>query len=128
KNGLKYKEYEEGVFQADFSKLLVSNTEMMLNAIENNRIDIVTHVGDKGPFDVVDISKACAKKGVMMEINSHHSHLNVEELKIAAREDVRFVLSSDAHRAEDVGEVTKALEIALDAGIDLERIDNLERK
>lgn len=110
--------------------LLVQNTDMILNALYyseecGNHIDILTHPGDKGPFDIDDIAKACEDTGTLMEINLKHPHLNVEEIKTAAKYDVKFVISSDAHVPQNVGVYEPQLLRALEAGLDPERIVNI---
>ena len=100
---------------------------MILRALYENKIDILTHPGDKGPFDIEDIAKACADTGTLIEINGKHTHLTVEEIKIAARYEVSFVIGSDAHIPEKVGEFKEQLSRALHAGLDPERIVNIER-
>lgn len=109
------------------SNLLVENTNMILNTLYENRINILTHPGDKGPFDIDDISRACEDTGTMIEINGKHKHLTVEEIKIAAKYDVKFVIGSDAHVPEKVGEFREPLIRALEAGLDPERIVNIEK-
>lgn len=110
--------------------LLIQNTDMILNALYyseecGNHIDILTHPGDKGPFDIDDIAKACEDTGTLMEINLKHPHLNVEEIKTAAKYDVKFVISSDAHVPQNVGVYEPQLLRALEAGLDPERIVNI---
>lgn len=125
--GLHYKKVD-GLYQADMSMLLVKNTDTMVKAVENSKIDILTHVGDKGPFDICDISKACENSKTLLEINLKHKHLNEEELMIAKDYDVNFVISSDAHNPNDVGTFEPQLELALKCGIDISRIVNIEKR
>ena len=108
-------------------KLIVKNTDMTINALYENDIRILTHPGDKGPFDLAEIAKACARTGTWMEISTHHPDLTVEGIEIAAKEDVKFVISSDAHIPRNVGEFKGGVERALKAGLDLDRIVNLRR-
>ena len=63
-----------------------------------------------------------------MEINTRHPHLTVEEIKIAARTDAQFIISSDAHSPERVGDFESGLVRAKEAGLDLSRIVNLREK
>jgi len=110
------------------ASLMSANTEMTLKALYSNNIKVLTHPGDKGPFDISEIAKACAKTGTLMEISTWHSHLTVEEIKIAKREDVKFIISSDAHTPDRVGSFEGGLERALEAGLDIDRIVNIEEK
>ena len=63
-----------------------------------------------------------------MEINARHTHMTVEELKIAASYDVDFVISSDAHKPDQVGRYVDSVARAEEAGIDLSRILNLAKR
>lgn len=107
--------------------LMVANTDMTLKALYNNDIKILTHPGDKGPFDIEEIAKACADTDTIMEINMKHPHLNAEEIEIAAKEDVKFIISSDAHVSERVGIYEGGLMRAFKAGLDPKRIVNVEK-
>lgn len=104
------------------------NTAMTVRAIEKNDIKILTHPGDKGPLDIYEVALACEKKGVWMEISAHHPHLTVEEITEAAATDVSFVVSSDAHEPKYVGTFGDAVERAIEAGVDISRIVNIEEK
>jgi len=105
------------------------NTEMIVNALKKNDIAIITHPGDKGPFDIEEIAKACVETDTLMEINCRHNHLTTEEIKIAMQNpDVKFIISSDAHFPEAVGTFKPGLQRALDAGLDPDRIVNIRRK
>ena len=107
-------------------KLLELNTEMAVGAIRKNQIKVLTHPGDKGPFDIHEIAKACADTGTLKEISTWHSHLTVEEIKIAMKEDVGFIIDSDAHTPDRVGSFAGGLSRAAEAGLDLDRIVNVE--
>ena len=107
-------------------KLANKNTDMAVKAIYGNPIRIFTHPGDKAPVDIFEIAKACAENGTYFEINDSHRHLNADELRIAAGTDVEFVVSSDAHSPERVGSCAAAIGKALEAGIDIGRIVNIE--
>lgn len=107
-------------------KLLASNTDMTVKCLYENDIRILTHPGEKGRFDMEEIAKACAATDTLMEISTWHDHLTVEEIEIAAKEDVRFIISSDAHTPERVGSFQKGIERALQAGLDISRIVNIE--
>lgn len=117
-----------GLFGGELSDLRVKNTAMILDAVYNNKIDVLTHPGDKGPFDMEDIAKACADTGTRMEINGKHVHLTVDEIKIAMKYDVDFIIGSDAHVPEAVGSFKGSLARALEAGLEPARIVNIVKK
>lgn len=122
-----------GLFGGENSTLKVKNTAMILDALyyneeHGNHIDVLTHPGDKGPFDIEDIARACADTGTLIEINDKHDHLTVEEIKIAAAFDVKFIIGSDAHIPSKVGSFEGPLARALEAGLDPERIVNIAER
>jgi len=106
--------------------LLRKNTDMVVKAIHENPIKILTHPGGKGPFDITEIAKACAERGTLLEISAHHKNLTVEQIKQASKIDVQFVVSSDAHVASKVGSCEPAIQRAIVAGLDMSRIVNIE--
>ena len=107
-------------------KLRKQNTERIVKALTGNNIKILTHPGDKAYIDTHAIAKACEETGTLVEINARHRHPDCEELRIFASYNVKFVISSDAHRPEKVGRYMKSMALALDAGIDPARIVNIE--
>lgn len=116
-------------FKGGEEALRKSNTEMVINALKQNDISILTHPGDKGPFDIREIAEVCAQTDTLMEINTWHGHLTEEEIRIAAEvPDVKFILNSDAHTPDRVGDVREGIIRALKAGLDLNRIVNIKEK
>ena len=65
--------------------------------------------------------------GTLIEINDKHQHLTIEEIRIAAKYDVQFVIGSDAHVPEKVGSFEGPLARALEAGLEPARIVNIEK-
>jgi len=109
-------------------KLCEFNTELAVRAIKNNDILVLTHPGDKSFFDIDRLAAACEERGTLMEINARHKRPNVEDLKTMAKYRVKFIIGSDAHRPCQVGRFVKSVKLALDAGIDLDRIVNIVKK
>lgn len=107
--------------------LTVRNTDMIIKAVETNDIKVLTHPGDKAPVDMRQIARACMLNNVLMEINTRHKHMNVDEIKIADREGARFIISSDAHTPEKVGDFMGGLERALEAGVSIDKIVNIRK-
>ena len=107
-------------------KLRRQNTARIVRALTSNDINILTHPGDKAYIDEHEVARTCAKTGTLIEINARHRHPDLEDLKIYASYDNKFIISSDAHKPENVGRYLKSLELALAAGITPERIVNIE--
>lgn len=102
------------------------NTELVIKALYENEIRVLTHPGDKGQFDIIPIARACEETGTLMEISTWHDAPTSEELKAIAKTKAAFIISSDAHSPGRVGTFAPGLDRALKAGIDPARIDNLE--
>lgn len=101
------------------------NTQAVVNALNRNKIDILTHPGDKIPVYIDKVALAAEKNNTVLEINNHHNHLNAEEIRIAAKYRVKFSIGSDAHIKDNIGGFENSLRAAQEAGLDLSRIINL---
>jgi len=114
---------EKGIIKTTKGRIQ-KNTEVVIAALENNDIKFLTHPGDKMRIDIEAVSRVCERRGIMLELNRHHAHLNTEEIKIASKYNVKFILGSDAHSPDKVGKIDGALDMAIKADLDLSRIVN----
>lgn len=114
-----------GWFHKSTRKQRKINTELTIRAIYENKINILTHPGDKGVFDIGEIARACADRGTLMEISTWHDWLTVDGIKQAAKTGARFVISSDAHSPERIGDCLGAVDRIKEAGLDFGRVVNL---
>lgn len=114
-----------GWFHASTKTQRKLNTELTVRAIYENNIKILTHPGDKGSFDIGEIALACADRGTLMEISTWHDWLTVDGIRQAAKTDAQFVISSDAHTPERIGDCQGAVGRIIEAGLDFERVVNL---
>ena len=108
------------------NKVIANTTKIYIEAIKNNPIDILTHINYKCFCDLEQVAKCCADYGTYIEINTKKRHISAEELNLMASTGVRFVIDSDAHSADRVGDTKIAEEILADAEIPLDRIDNID--
>ena len=76
----------------------------------------------------MEVAKCCRDYGTYLELSSKKEHLSDEELAKVADTGVRFVINSDAHSIDRIGEVTLAEEQIARVGIPHERIDNIDGK
>lgn len=97
-------------------------TQSYMRAIQTGNIDIIAHPGYGVPVDYTKIAKACSEYGTLFEINNKHAELTEKDIAL----DTQFVVSSDAHAAQNVGRAPRALELVKRAGIDIGRIVNVE--
>lgn len=112
------------LFGGRFSKKY--NTRAVINAMKNNKLLYITHPGDKGMIDIDAVADIAESTKTGLEINGHHNRLSAEMVDKIKDRDIDFYIGSDAHRAKDVGNFEKALEIVKKSGIDLCKIVNIE--
>lgn len=108
-------------------KLIDRNTRAYINAIKNNPLDAITHLNFLCPSNAVEVAKCAADYGTYIELNSKKQHLSDEQLNdIVQKTSARFIIDSDAHSLDRVGDV-KLVEAQLARiGFPMERIDNID--
>lgn len=112
------------ILPVDREKIRMQNTQAMIRAIEKYPIKIITHPGAKIDIDTKLLAKHAAKRDVALEINASHGFMTVEYVRIALKEGAKFVINSDAHHPSRVGDFKRAIEIALAADLNPDRIIN----
>lgn len=112
------------------------NTQALIKAIENPRVDGVVHPGNPDfLIDPLPVVKAAKANGKVLEINNSSvrkggsvrvgSRENCLKLATLAKEyGVQVMLNSDAHISFDVGRFDNALELALEVGLTEDNVLN----
>ena len=108
-------------------KTIERNTKAYINTIKRNPIDAVTHLNYLCPSNALEVAKCAADYGTYIELNSKKPHLTDEELNdIVQKTEARFIVDSDAHSADRVGD-TQLVEAQLKRiAFPMERIDNFD--
>lgn len=106
-------------------KSRVLNTKLLTEAVQKNKVDIITHPGYKMSVDTKELALVCARTGTALEINSKHSGWQKDFIEIAKKTGVKFVLGSDAHSPQEVGNLEPALDVAKSAGLGPDEVLNL---
>ncbi len=101
------------------------NTEALIEACVKHKPFAISHPGLGLPIDIQKVAKTCAECGILYEINCGHLYQTSEDLSIAAKENPDFVINSDAHFTESVGNLEPGFELAMQAQIDTRQIKNL---
>ena len=83
------------------------NTRAVVSAIEKNNIDILAHPNRYFRLDVMEVAKACVARGTAMELNNKHISFRPIDFERMAAMGVKFVIDSDAHKAENVGRMDR---------------------
>lgn len=107
-------------------KVVDNTTKAYISAIKNNPIDILTHINYKCYCNLEEVAKCCADYGTYIEINTKKRHISAEELNLMASTGVKFVIDSDAHSADRVGDTKIAEELLAEADVPLEKIENID--
>lgn len=124
--GLYAKNFISKIIPWGRKKTIEKNTDALINAINKHPINFITHPGSKAKVDIKRLAREAGKLDVALEINAKHSELSVESIKLALEEDVEFIINSDAHSPEDVGDVEESFKRAELAGVPLNRIKNIK--
>lgn len=107
--------------------LIQRNTKAYCNAVKRNPIDVLTHVNYLCKCDSLEVAKVAADYGTYIELNSKKTHFTDEELMdMATKTSVRFLINSDAHSADRVGEIERVKKQLEGLDFPLERIDNID--
>ena len=107
-------------------KLVDYNTRAYINMIKKNPVDIVSHLNYVCPADAAEVAKCAADYGTYIELNSKKVHLTDEELFAVVETGVRFVVDSDAHSVDRVGDTKLVEEQLARVHVPPERIDNID--
>lgn len=102
------------------------NTKAIINAMKNNDIFIITHPGDKGDVYIEEIAKVAKNTNTRLEINSSHGFLNSNQLVKIKSIGNKFIIGSDAHVPQNVGNFDLAMKIIKEASVDLSLIENIK--
>lgn len=103
------------------------NTKAYVNAVKNNPIDVLTHVGFCSPANALDVAKCAADYGTYLELSSKKQHFTDEQLcDIIAKTSARFVINSDAHSADRVGDTALIEKQLARVNFPMNRIDNID--
>lgn len=111
--------------KSQYDKAREKNTKAMVNAMKRYPIKMITHPGAKGPIDIDAVAKVAAETKTLLEINSSHGHLTVENIKKAMAYDVFFAVNSDAHVIDKIGDVAEGIKRIVESKLPIDRIYNL---
>lgn len=103
------------------------NTQAIVEAMNKNKMFLLTHPGRKLVYDIEEIAKAASKNNIILEINNNCDSLSVEEIKICEKYDIKYMINSDSHIKDTVGNCEFGINRAIESGLDLDKIINLEK-
>lgn len=103
------------------------NTTAFLKALDRYPIDVITHLNYGFQTDTLAVAKMCKQKGVYVELNGKRINFTDEEVLSMASEGVKFIVNSDAHTPDRVGEVNNGLNLIYRLNIPLSQVANVDK-
>ena len=86
----------------------------------------MTHLTELRFCNLAEVAKAARDNGTYIELNSKKTHLSDEELAAVRDTGVRFIIDSDAHSPDRVGDTKLVDELLSRVDVPRERIDNID--
>lgn len=126
----KFKIFIPNIFANHFGtseKLKKRNTQMILNAIDKNNIDVITHLNNKMRCDVKEVATKAVEKGTLIELNEKHCSFTENEVKLLLEVGTKFLVDSDAHKPEKIGKFKRMETLIEKYNIPEENIVNLNK-
>ena len=102
------------------------NTLAYLRCIDRYPLKFVNHLNYGVLVDCKEIAKLCVERGTKIELNGKRVFFSQQEVDDMLETGVEFVVNSDAHASDKVGNVQLPIEFAKTHGIPLDRIVNLK--
>ncbi len=103
------------------------NTTAFLKALDKYPIDIITHLNYGFETDTLAVAKMAKQKGVYVELNGKRINFTDDEILTMASEGVKFIVNSDAHKPDNVGEVNNGLDTIYRLNIPLSLVANVDK-
>lgn len=110
--------------EAQRQRCIEINTKALVAAIRHHKVDVVAHPGLGLPVDLEEVARVCAETNTAFEINTGHRYQQVADLVRAAKTGVKFVVNSDAHFTDTVGDLAYGLALLEQAKIPPEQVIN----
>ena len=102
------------------------NTKAITNAMRKHNIFAITHPGDKGEVDIVEIANVAKETDTRLEINGGHGFLSVKQIEAIKSIKNKYIIGSDAHVPENVGNFDLAMKIIEEANLDVSLVENIK--
>lgn len=108
-------------------KRVQQNTNALILAMEKYPIDVLAHLKHGFKIDVMRVAQKAVETNTLIELNASKMLFSKEELQQMAQIGVKFIVNSDAHTPEKVGQFDQFLKQLLDYGVPASQIVNLDK-
>ena len=102
-------------------------TKAMVGAVTSGKINVLAHLNYGIPAFVKEVGKAAIDYDVYIELNGKRVNMTDEEILTLYDMGVKFILNSDGHRPERIGDVSIPLAVVERLNIDKSRIVNWDK-
>ncbi len=113
------------IFNSEKQKQI--NTQAYINLLNRYNVAVITHLNTYIKVDLEKVLKVAAEKGTLIEINNKHMNFEDSDAPVLIASGCKFILSSDAHKKENIANVANALDFVKRNKIPLDRIVNLDK-
>ena len=120
--------YVRRTFSHNGPRIRAQATDAYIALLAKGGVDILAHPGYAIGVDIAAVAEACRLAGTLFELNVRHKEINAAFIECAAKTGVKFVISSDAHRAEKIARAENVLQKALAAGLSEKEIVNIKKE
>lgn len=108
-------------------KQIQRNTTAYIKMLEKySYITAVTHLHYSCAVDAVRVANECLKHNVYVELNGKRTLFSESEISQMVQNNVKFIINSDAHTSENVGNITHPFNVALINRIPKQLIENID--
>lgn len=108
-------------------KRIETNTRAVINCINRFPVDVLTHINYGLKVNCGEIAKVCAERGTFVEINGKRITYTDQEMQDMLDAGAEFIVNSDAHTPERVGNVELCQKIIERLNIPRSRIVNFSK-
>jgi len=103
-------------------KLAVYNTEAFVSVLEKYPVDVIAHLGHRTPLHFERIFECAAHNGTYIELNEKHIETLEAHIDGAINSGVKFIIGSDSHKKNRIGEFRRVEEFIKKYSVPLERV------
>ncbi|MDR2201506.1 MAG: PHP domain-containing protein [Clostridiales bacterium] len=114
-------------FGKSSKRMTAKNTDAYIKALERYDIDIIAHMNSEITVDAVEVAKAAAHYGTLIELNGKRINLTDTEIEKIVDAGAELICVSDAHSPEKVGDFSRGAAVIERLGIPYEKVANWER-
>ena len=87
-------------------KMIARNTDAIIKAIQKFPLAVLTHISYGLTMEPVPVAECCAEYGTLLELNGKRINVTDKQFEDVLKTDVKFIVNSDAHLPENVGNFT----------------------